>query len=106
MCGKRGAWRTTFTSTSCYPKTIAVFQFLNMVKAVSSKWLKDSYRELQGFHWQSGYGGFSVSRNGDAALQDYIRNQEDHHKTMSFQEEYLKLLKRFGLSYDPRDVFD
>ena len=72
----------------------------------TAKWLKDSYRELQGFHWQSGYGGFSVSRKGDAALQEYIRNQEAHHKTMSFQEEYLILLKRFGVSYDPRYVFD
>jgi putative transposase len=76
------------------------------VKSHSSKWLKESYRELQGFHWQGGYAGFSVNRKEDEALQEYIRNQEEHHRAMSLQEEYLKLLKRFGIPYDPRYVFD
>ena len=76
------------------------------MKSHSSKWLKDCYPELRGFHWQGGYGGFSVNRKEDEALQEYIGNQEQHHLTMSFQEEYLKLLKRFRIPYDPRYVFD
>jgi putative transposase len=89
-----------------YPKTLALSQFVNSVKAISSKWLRDEYGDLEGFHWQSGYAAFSVDKTHDERLQEYIRNQEEHHRRMSFQEEYLKLLKRFGIPYDPRYVLD
>jgi REP element-mobilizing transposase RayT len=89
-----------------YPKTVSLAQFVNTLKSVSSKWLKETYPELQGFRWQSGYGGFSVSRKGDERLQEYIRNQEFHHRRVTFQEEYLRLLRHLNIEYDPRYVFD
>jgi REP element-mobilizing transposase RayT len=89
-----------------YPKTVTLSQFVNTIKAVSSKWLRESYPQLTGFHWQSGYAGFSVDKRGDERLQEYIRNQEVHHQKVTFQEEYLQLLKRFGVSFDPKYVFD
>lgn len=89
-----------------YPKTLALSQFVNSVKSISSKWLREEYGELRGFHWQTGYAAFSVDKSRDEALQAYIRNQEEHHRVMSFQEEYLRLLRRFDIPFDPRYVFD
>jgi putative transposase len=69
-----------------YPKTLTLSQFVNSVKSISSKWLRDEYDELRGFHWQTGYAAFSVDKSRDEALQAYIQNQEEHHRVMSFQE--------------------
>ena len=88
-----------------YPKTITLSQFVSLIKSHSSKWLRESYPALRGFHWQSGYAGFSVQRRGDEALHEYIRSQEEHHRTVTFQEEYLKLLRRHKVDFDPRYVF-
>ena len=88
-----------------YPTTLSLSKFVNEAKSYSSKWLREK-PGMATFHWQSGYGGFSVSRRGDQALQEYIINQAERHKTMTFQEEYLRLLKQFGIPYDPRYVFD
>jgi putative transposase len=89
-----------------YPKTIALSQFVNVIKSNSSKWVNDERLTRIPFHWQSGYGAFSVSRNGDKALQDYIENQEEHHNTMSFPEEFVRLLRRHDIPFDSRYVLD
>jgi putative transposase len=88
------------------PKTTSLSQFVNSIKSVSSKRLKETYPELGDFHWQGGYAGFSVDKRQDEALQSYIRNQEEHHRSMSFQEEYVKLLTQFDTPFDARYVFD
>lgn len=88
-----------------YPKTLSLSQFVSKIKSNSSKWLRETYPELAGFHWQSGYGAFSVGKRGDDALREYIRNQETHHKAMTFEEEYLKLLRGHQIAYDSRYVF-
>ena len=89
-----------------YPKTLALSQFVNVIKSNSSRWIRERTDSMLNFHWQSGYGGFSVDRRRDEALHEYIVNQEQHHKTMTFQEEYVRLLRRHSIPYDSRYVFD
>jgi REP element-mobilizing transposase RayT len=88
-----------------YPKTIALSQFVNTIKSNSSRWLNDKFFTTR-FHWQSGYGGFTVGRGGDKALQEYIWNQDRHHASMTFEQEYMRLLDRHHITYDTRYVLD
>ena len=74
------------------------------VKAGSSLWLHRNFPKLRDFSWQDGYGGFTVSFSAVDSIRNYILNQEEHHKKMSFEEEYLKLLKLHGIAYDERYV--
>ena len=62
--------------------------------------------DLASFYWQNGYGAFSVSPGHVEVLRDYIANQEEHHRTESFQEEYRRLLTKYGLEWDERYVWD
>lgn len=89
-----------------YPKTIALAQFVGAIKAHSSKWLRRTFPAMAGFRWQTGYAGFSVHRRDDERLRAYIEGQEEHHRTISFPEEYLKLLRLHGIAFDPRYVLD
>jgi putative transposase len=89
-----------------YPKTIALSQFVSLIKAHSSRWMRETYASMAGFHWQSGYAGFSVQGRGDAALREYIANQEEHHQRTTFNDEYLAILNRHGITFDPKYVFD
>jgi hypothetical protein len=57
------------------------------------------------FAWQEGYAAFSVSVSNTPAVVDYIRNQEDHHRKISFEQEYRMLLKKHGIEFDPKYVF-
>jgi len=72
----------------------------------SSKWLKTQARGLGGFHWQSGYGGFSVSPGEVQSVEQYIEQREAHHTVTSFQEEHRRFLKRYWVEYDERYVWD
>ena len=60
----------------------------------------------KGFAWQEGYGAFAVSASNLGKVVSYIHNQEMHHRTMSFEDEYLKLPRKHGVDFDPRFVFD
>lgn len=59
----------------------------------------------QRFAWQEGYGAFSVSHSQRQAVADYIANQEAHHRKWSFEQEFVTLLRKAGVEYDPRYVF-
>lgn len=74
---------------------------VRVIKSNSAGWL---HREvgLAEFGWQDGYGGFTVDSGDTAELVSYIRNQEDHHRTTTFEEEFVRLLKRHGVKYDQR----
>jgi hypothetical protein len=61
--------------------------------------------EMGRFAWQQGYGGFGVSKSNIAAAVRYIQNQEQHHRKMTFEEEFIALLEKHGVEYDPRYVF-
>lgn len=87
-------------------RTITIAKLVEKLKTSSSKWLKGQSPELREFAWQRGYGAFSVSPNHLEPLCRYIDNQEDHHKTLSFEDEYRDLLNKYGLNYDDRYMWD
>jgi len=67
------------------------------VKTGTSKWIKTKGREFRNFHWQRGYCAFSIGQSNVASLKLYIRNQKEHHKRVTFQDEYRKFLKAYGI---------
>jgi putative transposase len=87
------------------PPTLSIATLLGKVKANSSGWVKESWRDHRYFGWQAGYAAFSVSKSHVEQVKRYIRNQEEHHRKVSFQEEVLAFLNKQGVEYDPRYVF-
>ncbi|HQU45839.1 MAG TPA: IS200/IS605 family transposase [Pirellulales bacterium] len=87
-------------------RTMTIAQLVKEIKASSSAWVKEQDRRLDDFYWQAGYGAFSVSRSNVEQVRQYIANQEEHHRTRTFQEEFRLLLKRHGIEYDERYVWD
>jgi REP element-mobilizing transposase RayT len=79
---------------------------LEILKKDSSKFVKTLDGELTPFHWQDGYGLFSVSPSHRDAVQEYILHQEEHHKKETFQDEVLRILKKYGAQYDERYLWD
>jgi len=84
------------------PPTLALAKAVLSIKAHSSKWMG---QQGQRFSWQEGYSGFSVSASNVADVIRYIHNQESHHKKMTFDKEFLALLKKHGVEFDPKYVF-
>jgi REP element-mobilizing transposase RayT len=84
------------------PQTIALATAMQEIKTNSSRWMRETNRLFQ---WQRGYGAFSVSESQRQTVAHYIANQAEHHRRWSFEEEYMALLKRSGVEYDPRYVF-
>jgi REP element-mobilizing transposase RayT len=85
-------------------KNSSLAAIVEEIKTSSSKWIKTKGRAMASFHWQSGYGGFSVSPADVAA--EYIAQQETHHRAVTFLEEYRRLLESHGIEYDERYVWD
>jgi putative transposase len=88
------------------PTTLCLADLMEKLKAGSSKWVKDKWPHRRGFTWQEGYTAFSVSQSNLEKVKDYIARQEEHHRKLTFQEEVLALLKKHGIDYDPRYIFD
>jgi putative transposase len=88
------------------PTTIPIAKAIQLIKGGSSGWIHQTYREMRNFSWQKGYGAFSVSISQVPKTIQYIQNQAEHHRTRSFQEEYLAFLKRHDLKYENRYVWD
>ena len=87
-------------------KLHAPVEFVEKVKRESSKFVKTLGAKYQKFYWQRGYGMFSVSPTQKDDVENYVRNQERHHRTKTFQEEYRGFLRRYGLPFDERHVWD
>ena len=87
-------------------RKIALMKLLEEIKSHSSKWMKTKGKQYQKFYWQNGYGGFSIHESQIDKIKKYIQNQEEHHKDVSFKEEYRALLKEFDIDYDERYVWD
>jgi len=87
-------------------KTINVANMIRDLKRDSSKWVKIEQPQLADFHWQQGYGAFSISPSHVDSLKGYIANQEEHHRQESFQEEFRRLCKKYGMEIDERYVWD
>jgi len=78
--------------------------FIRDLKASSSLWIHKTFPQLIEFAWQEGYASLSVSYSAIDKVRDYIRNQEQHHTSQSFDQEYDKLLKHHRVTYDERFV--
>jgi putative transposase len=81
-------------------------EFVNVIKVQSSKFVNENKFLKQKFQWQEGYGAFAHSRADRSKVIDYIINQENHHRKMTFKEEYLKILKQMEVDFDARYLFD
>jgi putative transposase len=81
---------------------VAVSVMVQKVKAKSSKWLNGRQGSAERFEWQTGYGIFSVSASLAEKVRRYIRQQEEHHRRVSFRDELVTLLERNGIAYDER----
>ena len=86
-------------------RTVATAEFVKEIKRVSTNWIKEQER-YSGFHWQAGYGFFSIGQSQVQGVRDYISGQEEHHQKLSFQDEFRRLLQRYEIAYDERYVWD
>jgi putative transposase len=87
-------------------KNIAACKLVEEIKKESSKWLKTQDAGLASFHWQAGYGSFSIGQSTVAATERYILRQEEHHRRVSFQDEYRRYLAKYKIPYNERYVWD
>ena len=84
---------------------MALSDLMRDVKAGSSKFMNEKHWVRGRFSWQEGFGAFSYSRSQLGAVIRYIENQQKHHAKKSFREEYVGLLEKFAVEYDPRYIF-
>jgi REP element-mobilizing transposase RayT len=84
----------------------AVSDVLRAIKANSSGWVHRTFPEQHAVAWQSGYAAFTVSASQVPIVRRYIENQEEHHRAQSFENEFVALLKKHGIEYDERYLWD
>ena len=101
-----GGWKDHVHIFFGMPVTTRLSDFMSVVKASSSKWINEQHFVKAKFQWQSGYGAFSHSKSQRDTVINYIMNQEAHHQTKSFKEEYLKMLHDFEIKYDDNYLFE
>jgi REP element-mobilizing transposase RayT len=87
-------------------RKIALMKLVEHLKVYSSKWVKTKGQQYQKFYWQHGYGGFSVHHTQIHAVNNYITQQNVHHRKTSYKEEYRNFLKEYDIKYDERYVWD
>jgi REP element-mobilizing transposase RayT len=80
----------------------AISELIGELKANSSGWISRTFEGAAGFAWQEGYGAFTVSESMTPKVRGYIERQEEHHRSVSFLEEFKVLLKAHGLPFDER----
>jgi putative transposase len=90
----------------CLSKNHALAKVIEELKKGSSKWMKTHGPEFRNFYWQAGYGAYSVSQSNVEQVHRYIESQEEHHRTKSFQEEFLAFLDRYEMEYDERFIWE
>ena len=86
-------------------KKAAMSDVVGELKKSSSKWIKTKGPAYAHFAWQEGYGAFSIGQSQVGALKRYIAAQEEHHKTKSFETEFIDILKKYGVAYDERYIW-
>jgi REP element-mobilizing transposase RayT len=87
-------------------KQITVADLVRELKRDSSSWIKTQRGDLAKFHWQTGYGAFSVSPGHVEDLKAYIANQMEHHRLESFQDEFRRVCAKYGVEVDERYIWD
>jgi REP element-mobilizing transposase RayT len=84
------------------PPTMQVSEAMQVLKGNSSHWLNDAEKPLA---WQQGYGAFAIGQSQRETVISYIERQEEHHRKYSFGQEFVTLLRKYGITYDERIVF-
>jgi putative transposase len=87
-------------------RVIKIAELVEEAKTDSSKWIKSKGREFTNFHWQRGYGAFSIGQSQVSPLKRYIARQKIHHQRVTFKDEYRRFLATYGIDYDERYVWD
>jgi putative transposase len=87
-------------------RKFSIMKVVQECKVETSKWLKRQPNIPDDFAWQGGYGAFSVSASMIDDVKRYIANQEEHHRRMSFQDEFRELRRRHGVELDERYAWD
>ena len=81
-------------------------KLMEQVKSGSSKWINDKKLILGKFNWQDGFGAFTYSKSHIDSVVKYVLSQPVHHKKQSFKDEYLLMLQKFEVDYDPKYIFE
>jgi REP element-mobilizing transposase RayT len=89
-----------------FKAAMSVSDMLQRIKGNSSKWINERPERLSRFAWQTGYGAFSVSQSQVDAVRRYIQGQKEHHRRVSFREEFVRMLERHGIEYDEQYLWD
>src|SRR5580700_9376598 len=100
------AWHDHVHILFVLSKNHSLAQIVMEVKRATSKWIKTQGKEFAGFHWQSGYGAFSIGQSGVEEVKTYIANQAKHHRVKRFEEEFRSFLKRYQVEFDERYLSD
>ena len=87
-------------------RTITIADAVGKIKSASSAWVNQTRGSPEPFHWQGGYAVFSVSQSSVEAVREYVRKQPEHHEKKSFQDELREWLRRYGIEWDERYVWD
>ena len=87
-------------------KNICLSEFVGDSKRDSSVWIKTQDNIYSNFHWQDGYGAFSVGYTQIPAVKRYIARQKEHHARVSFKDEFRYFLNKYGVEYDERFIWN
>lgn len=82
---------------------LSISDFVRLAKANSSRWARETNRR---FGWQRGFAAFAVSFSNLGSVTRYIDTQEEHHRKRSFEDEFIAMVKKHHIAYDPRYIFD
>jgi putative transposase len=85
---------------------VAPAELLRVLKTNSSRWVHEEWKSRSAFGWQTGYGAFSVSESNVRRVSRYIAEQEEHHRKVSFQEEFMTFLRKHRIDYDERYIWE
>ncbi|MEX2317141.1 MAG: IS200/IS605 family transposase [Pirellulales bacterium] len=105
-CHKIGAADDHIHIACSLSRTITISKLMEEIKTGSSKWIKTKGDRFADFAWQNGYGAFSIGQSQLNDLEHYIANQREHHRRLSFQDEFRQLLAKYEIPYDERYVWD
>ena len=87
-------------------RTVTIADTVKNIKKSSSDFINQQIRPAGKFSWQGGYGAFSIRSSDSEVVRHYIKTQEDHHKQVSFQDEFRKICAEFDVELDERYVWE
>jgi putative transposase len=84
--------------------TVCLSDLVKAVKTSTAKWIKEKGVFPAFTNWQDGYGAFTISHGDKDAVIEYIKNQEEHHRQVSFRDEFREMLVKFGVQFDEKHL--